>query len=106
MSLSSSSSFSAGSSGVKQAGVMTFVAGQTATVPCPSIADTDSVMIYPATSTAGAAAYAAALTNHIFTIAITAGTGFTCVGVDALYAGQVRYVVLGSSLPLVNVNSA
>lgn len=106
MSIASSSSFSAGSSGVKQAGILTFAAGQTATVPCPSIVATDSVMIYPATSTAGAAAYAAVLTNHIFTIVITAGTGFTCVGVDVLYAGQVNYVVLGSDLPLVNVASA
>ena len=106
MSSSSSSSFRAGGSAVLQHGLLTFVAGQTCTVPCPEIKATDEVVIYPATSTAGAAAYAAALTNHIFTLAITAGTGFTLVGVDALYAGTVRYVVLSTELPAVNVNSA
>jgi hypothetical protein len=106
MSLSSSSSFRKGGSAVLQHGLLTFVAGQTCTVPCPEIEATDEVVIYPATSTAGAAAYAAALENHIFTLTITAGTGFTLVGEDNLYAGTVRYVVLASSLPPVNVNSA
>jgi hypothetical protein len=106
MSLSSASSFSEAGTAVIQQGLLTFVAGQTCTVPCPAIKATDAVVIYPATSTAGAAAYAAALTNHIFTLAITAGTGFTLVGVDALYAGTVRYVVLSSSLPAVNITSA
>jgi len=91
---------------VLQSGLLTFVAGQTCTVPCAGIRADSIVSLTLATSTAGAAAYAAALTNHVFTVAITAGTGFTAVGADALYAGTVKYVVLSSNAPVVNVNSA
>ena len=107
MSLSSASSYRAPyGSGVLQHGTLTFVAGQTCTVPCSSISATDKVSLRVRTSTAGAAAYAAALENHVFTITITAGTGFTVVGEDALYAGILEYVVLSSSLPERNITSA
>jgi hypothetical protein len=107
MSLSSASSYrSPYGSGVLQHGTLTFVAGETCTVPCSSIVATDKVSLRVRTSTAGAAAYAADLTNHVFTIAITAGTGFTVVGVDALYAGILEYTVFSSSLPEVNITSA
>lgn len=103
MSLASSSSYSVAGSAVKQHGLLTFAAGQTKTVPCKSITATDEVLLRVATSTAGAAAYAAALTNHVFTITITPGTGFTVVGIDVLYAGTVEYVVLACSLPAVDI---
>jgi len=107
MSLSSASSYrSPYGAGVLQHGTLTFTAGETCTVPCSSIAATDKVSLRVRTSTAGAAAYAAALTNHVFTVAITAGTGFTVVGVDALYAGILEYTVFSSSLPELNVVSA
>jgi hypothetical protein len=103
MSLASSSSYSVAGSSIKQHGVLTFAAGQTKTVPCKSIVATDEVSLRVQQSTAGAAAYAAALTNHVFTITITPGTGFTVVGVDVLFAGQVEYIVHACSLPSVDI---
>jgi len=106
MSLSSASSYSNAGTAIIQHGVLTFVAGQTCTVPCPSIIASDDIILTVRTATAGAAAYAADLPNHLFTVAITAGTGFTVVGQDALYAGTVNYVVLHSGLPTKDVTSA
>lgn len=104
MSLASSSSYSVAGSAIKQQGLLTFVAGQTATVPCPSITNTDVVLTQIRTQTAR--------TNPdlgldgLFTITITAGTGFTAVSLDALYAGTVQYSVFANSLPDVNITSA
>lgn len=89
---------------VLQSGLLTFVAGQTCTVACSAIVATSKVLLRIATQTAR--------TNPdlgedgLFTVAITAGTGFTAVSLDALYAGTVEYVVLNSSAPVVNVTSA
>ena len=104
MSLSSSSSYSAAGSAVKQQGTLTFVAGQTATVALPSITATDVVLLNVATITARTNPDLG-LDNQ-FTVAITPGTGFTVVGLDAAFAGTVRYVVLANSLPDVNITSA
>jgi hypothetical protein len=104
MSLNSSSSYSGAGSAVKQQGLLTFVAGQTATVPCPSITATDVVLTQIRTQTAR--------TNPdlgldgLFTIAITPGTGFTAVSLDVLYAGTVQYGVFTCNLPDVNITSA
>ena len=104
MSLASSSSYSVAGSAIKQQGLLTFVAGQTATVPCPSITATDVVLLRVATITARANPDLG-LDNQ-FTVVITAGTGFTVVGLDATYAGTVVYCVFANSLPDVNVASA
>jgi len=104
MSLSSASSYSVAGTAIKQHGVLTFVAGQTATVPCASIVATDKVVLRVATITARANPDLG-LDNQ-FTVAITAGTGFTAVGLDATYAGTVEYCVLACGLPAVNVASA
>jgi len=107
MSLNSSSSYSGAGSALKQQGVLTFVAGQTATVPVPSITTTDVVSLLILTATAGTAPGAGTqLTNNLFTIVVTAGTGFTCVSKDVAYAGTVQYAVLSNSLPDVNITSA
>ena len=104
MSLASSSSYSVAGSAIKQQGLLTFVATQTATVPCPSITATDVVLTQIRTQTAR--------TNPdlgldgLFTITITPGTGFTCVSLDVAYAGTVQYSVFANSLPDVNVASA
>jgi hypothetical protein len=104
MSLSSASSFSVAGSGIKQQGTLTFVAGQTCTVPVPSISATDVVLTQIRTQTAR--------TNPdlgldgIFTIAVTAGTGFTAVSLDVLFAGTVAYAVYANGLPDVNITSA
>nr|WPF46427.1 MAG: hypothetical protein [Lake Baikal virophage 1] len=105
MSLSSASSYSNAGTAIIQHGVLTFVAGQTCTVPCPSIVASDTILLTVATSTAGAAAYVATLLNHLYTVVVTAGTGFTVVGQDALYAGTVKYTVLHSGLPSKDVTS-
>ncbi len=104
MSLSSASSYSVAGTAIKQQGNLTFTAGQTATVPCPSITATDVVLLRVATITARTNPDLG-LDNQ-FTVVITAGTGFTVVGLDVAYAGVVRYCVLSSSLADVNVASA
>lgn len=104
MSLSSASSYSVAGTAIKQHGVLTFVAGQTATVPCASILATDKVVLRVATITARTDPDVG-LDNQ-FTVAITAGTGFTAVGLDVAYAGTVEYTVLACGLPAVNVASA
>jgi hypothetical protein len=107
MSLASSSSYSVAGSAVKQQGVLTFVAGQTCTVPCKSLTATDYIGLLVINPTAGSVpAGGTQLTNNLFTITITAGTGFTVVGRDAAFAGTVSYVVLANSLPDVNITSA
>jgi hypothetical protein len=108
MSLSSASSYrSPYGSAVLQHGVLTFVATETCTVPCSSIAATDNVYVQVATPTAGTVPAAGTqLTNNLFTIVITPGTGFTCVSKDAAFAGTVDYIVLASGLASVSVNSA
>jgi len=104
MSLASSSSYSVAGSAVKQQGILTFTAGQTATVPCPSITSTDVVILRVATITARTNPDLG-LDNQ-FTVVVNAGTGFTAVGLDVAYAGQVVYCVLANNLPDVNVASA
>jgi len=92
---------------VLQSGVLTFVAGQTCTVPCSAIVASSQVSLLVATATAGTnPANGTQLTNNLFTVAITAGTGFTVVGKDNAFAGTVTYIVLNSSAPVVNVTSA
>lgn len=104
MSLASSSSYSVAGSAIKQQGTLTFVAGQTATVPCASITNTDVVLTQIRTQTAR--------TNPdlgldgLFTIVVTPGTGFTAVSLDVAYAGEVAYCVYCNSLPNVNITSA
>jgi hypothetical protein len=104
MSLNASSSYSTAGSAIKQQGILTFVAGQTATVPCPSITATDVVLLNVRTITARTNPDVG-LDNQ-FTVAITAGTGFTVIGLDALYAGTVQYSVFTCNLPDVNITSA
>lgn len=107
MSLSSASSYrSPVGAGVLQHGLLTFVATQTCTVPCTAIAATDEVYVQVNTPTAGTVPAAGTqLTNNLFTIVITAGTGFTCISKDVAFAGTVDYVVLASGLPAVNIAS-
>ena len=106
MSLASSSSYSVVGSAIKQHGLLTFAAGETCTVPCKSIVATDKVVLRIRLPTAGAAAYGATLLNHVFTLAITPGTGFTAIGQDVLFAGTVEYTVLANSLPAVDILSS
>lgn len=89
---------------VLQQGLLTFVAGQTATVPCAGIKATSKVLLRIATQT-GRTNPDEGL-DGLFTVAITAGTGFTAVSLDVAYAGTVDYLVLDSSAPTVNITSA
>jgi len=104
MSLSSASSFSIAGTGVKQQGTLTFVAGQTCTVPVPQITATDVVLLRVATVTARTNPDLG-LDNQ-YTVVVTPGTGFTAISLDVLYAGTVAYVVLANGLPDVNITSA
>jgi hypothetical protein len=89
---------------VIQTGLLTFVATQTCTVACSAITATSRVLLRIATQTARTTPDVGL--DGEFTVAITAGTGFTAVSLDVAYAGTVEYVVLNSSAPVVNVTSA
>lgn len=103
MSLNSSSSYSNSGSAVIQQGTLTFAAAGTATVPVPDI-DANSVILLRVATVTARTNPDLGLDNQ-FTVAVTAGTGFTCVSLDALYAGTVRYAVFASSLPAVDIAS-
>jgi hypothetical protein len=90
-------------SGIKQQGVITFIAGQTATVPCATITTTDVVLLNVRTITARTNPDVGL--NNQFTVVVTAATGFTVVGLDTSYAGTVAYCVFVNNSSAVNVTS-
>lgn len=86
-----------------QQGVLTQNTANAVTVACPNILATDLVSYYPLTQTAPAAALPG---TGVYTIVITAGTGFVATPADGTMRGTYEYYVVRSNAPLVSATSA
>jgi hypothetical protein len=86
-----------------QKGVITQNSANAATVACPLILATDDVLFNTLTQTAPADALAG---TGVYTVAITAGTGFVATPADNTMRGTYEYFILRSNAPILSVNSA
>lgn len=72
------------------------------TISCKAIRATDLVQYYPVAQTAPAAALPG---TGVYTIVITAGTGFVATPADATMRGEYQYVIVRTNAPFVSTTS-
>lgn len=87
---------------IVQQGVLSQATANPCTIACKQIRATDLVLYYPLTQTAPAAALPG---TGVYTIAITAGTGFVATPADNTMRGTYEYLIVRSNAPIVSATS-